>query len=83
MTYKVKLSKISKNENRLRTNEVEGQCEELPGVGQSFQMTAQGIEFGTRWVCTSLVKALSEEASTDGSIVFVTENSEYRLDILP
>jgi hypothetical protein len=86
--FKVKLVKVSANENKLRTNEIVGECKDLPQVGKPFSMTAEGIDFGTRWVQTSVVKNVSQEIELheDGPRVhyflFDTENSQYRLEIL-
>lgn len=73
----VKLTKISDNQNNLRTNEVIGHCDELPVIGKSFIMFGEGIEFGTRMVSTSVVKEYNQEAN-----VFKTLNSQYKLELL-
>lgn len=71
----VKLTKLSNNTNRLRTNEVTGTCYKLPELGQPFVMFSEGIEFGTRMVSTSIVQEIND-------LIFKTLNSEYRLEIL-
>ncbi len=73
---KVKLTKISTNQNRLRTNEFTGEAPCRPEVGKSFFMYTDGLEFGTRLLMTSLV----EELLLDG--VFKTRNSKYKLEII-
>lgn len=73
----VKLTKISDNQNNLRTNEVIGYCDELPVIGKSFIMFGEGIEFGTRMVSTSVVKEYNQETN-----VFKTLNSQYKLELL-
>lgn len=77
--YKVKLTRITSNHTKLRTDTVEGDCTLLPTIGQCFFMTGKGLEFGTRFVNTSPVK----EIVKDGLIEkFKTENSEYQLEII-
>lgn len=71
----VKMTKLSDNQNALRTNEIEGFCFELPQVGQPFVMYGEGIEFGTRIVSTSLVQEVADNK-------FKTLNSQYQLDVL-
>jgi len=77
MTINIKLTKISTNVNKLRTNEISGCCHELPRVGFSFHMYSEGIEFGTRCVSTSTIKEINEETKT-----FKTLNSEYKIEVL-
>lgn len=87
MSFNVKLTKISANENKLRTNEIVGECEELPQVGTRFSMTSKGIDFGYRLVETSVVKSLDQETLffEDGPsshyFLFNTENSQYKLEL--
>lgn len=77
MTHiKVKLTKLSDNQNALRTNEVIGITDELPVVGKSFVMTGEGLEFGTRMIWTSEVMKLNEDGS------FNTQNSVYKVEVL-
>ncbi len=78
---KVKLIKISKNENALRDNEIEGEASKLPKVGESFHMTAppRDIPRGDRWVTTSEVREIVEQ--TDRAVTFHTLNSTYRVEI--
>jgi hypothetical protein len=71
----IKLTKISANTNNLRTNQVIGKCFELPKNGEVFVMYAEGLEYGTRMVSTSLVQEVHEKG-------FKTQNSEYALEVL-
>jgi hypothetical protein len=74
---KIKLEKISINKNRLRTNIIEGDCESLPKVGQTFIMTAPPLEAGDiRVIETSYV---IEATNYQEKIEFKTQNSSYRL----
>lgn len=77
--YKVKLTRITSNHTKLRTDTVDGETSHLPTIGECFIMTGKGIVFGTRLVTTSPVK----EIIKDGLIEkFKTENSEYQLEII-
>lgn len=78
----VKLTKISDNKNNLRTNEIIGYCLSLPTVGKSFTIFGEGIEFGTRMITTSLVVEMSEQDSDEKIIIFRTQNSLYRVELL-
>ncbi len=87
MGYRVKLSKI-KNGSALRTNEVEGDTDALPKVGKSFVMFAEPIVEGAtgRLVMTSpvveVVGSFGPVDQTPYLVLFDTENSTYRLDVL-
>jgi hypothetical protein len=62
---------------RLRTDEVEGFAEELPRTGDRFEMTAPGLEFGTRHITTSQIVATHPNGE------FTTKSgSRYRVEIL-
>lgn len=74
---KVKMVKISNNENALRTNEISGICFSMPKVGEQFRIFSEGIDFGTRVVTTSLVQEIFE-----GGKFFKTLNSEYQLEVI-
>jgi len=80
----VKLIKISKNDNDLRTDEIEGTTESIPIVGKSFTMVGEGIEYGSRLVSTSLVTEIMNPVTTrDGYFIkFKTMNSTYMLQLL-
>ncbi len=73
--HKIKLTKLSDNPNKLRTNEVIGFCPKMPEVGEPFFMYSEGLEAGIRYVATSNVKSI-----TSGS--FKTLNSEYKLELM-
>jgi len=77
---KIKLIKISKNENALRDDTIEGETFALPKVGQSFHLTAppRDVPHGDRWVTTSEVKEIVEQ--TDRAVTFHTLNSTYRVE---
>lgn len=59
-TYKVIFKKISNNHNRLRTDEIEGQTDELPVEGKPFIMLGEGLEFGVRIINTSVVEKVEK-----------------------
>jgi len=75
--HKVILNRIVGGQN-LRTNNIDGVCDQLPTVGQHFVMFGEGLEFGTRRINTSLVKSIDRN---ENSLVFDTENSIYELTI--
>lgn len=80
MPYRVKLTKVSTNQNGLRTPVVEGYCNELPQVGKGFVLLTEPLETGdVRKVWTSNVKAFSLEEKTE--MQFTTQYSEYHLEI--
>lgn len=78
----VTLRKVTSSHNNLRTDEVVGQASGLPVVGARFNMTADGLEFGIRYVSTSPVVEVFDETGV-GPIRFFTENSEYALEVHP
>lgn len=69
---KVILTKVSRNQNAMRTPGCEGDCDELPAVGKPFTLLAPGLEFGIRVITTSTVVSLTDDG-------FQTENSTYTL----
>ena len=74
---KIKLEKISTNKGGLRTSVVEGKCESLPKVGQTFIMTAPPLEAGDlRVIETSFVTEIQDFQEM---IKFKTQNSSYEL----
>lgn len=78
MIYHATLTKVSTNENALRTPSVEGWFTKLPKIGDSFIIYADAITegvIGVRIVGTSLVVRIDGEE-------FQTENSVYRLEKL-
>ena len=80
---KAKLIKISSSHNNLRTNEVEGEINELPEAGKRFTLIGKGIEFGSRLVITSEVSIVNLIDRNDDRDVyhFETQNSEYALEV--
>lgn len=74
--YLVTLFKIDSTHQNVRTSTVEGQAFSLPELGKRFFMTGKGLEFGTRLIETTDVKAL---ARVGDSILFETRNSTYTL----
>ena len=83
--YKVKLTKTSDNVNELRTKEIVGYAPKLPETGYSFIMFSQALEtqdpLAVRHIHTSPVAVISV-GSENGTVVFRTVNSEYKLEIL-
>lgn len=78
-----KLTKISNNENALRTSSVEGWFYKLPTVGESFRLYSTPLDKPidsdyTRMVTTSLVKEISYTAL---NYEFKTLNSTYLLEV--
>ena len=72
-----KLTKLSKNENELRTNSMEGEFWDPPIRGKRFAIIGEGIEFGDRVIYTSIVKEVKQ---TELGYEFDTEFSTYRLE---
>jgi len=77
--YNVKLTKIRSNHNNLRSNVIIGKTNELPTVGEGFQMLSEGLDFGVRHVWTSPIKHLEK---IDSIYQFNTANSVYKLEVL-
>ncbi len=71
----IKLTKLSTNPNKLRTNEVIGNTCAMPRIGDRFIMYAEGLEEGIRCVDTSPVTEIQ-------GLIFKTENSTYKLELL-
>ena len=78
--YKGIFSNQSKDHNNLRTNSLEGHFTKPPAVGKPFSIAGQSLTEGgsMRLVSTSPVTEILMD--TGGSVIFKTENSEYRLD---
>lgn len=80
-----KLTKLSSNQNKLRTDEVLGEGIGEPVVGRSFTFVGESIDEeiktqgGARFVTTSIVTEVIEK---DGATEFRTLNSTYRLEVL-
>ncbi len=71
------LTKLSDNENALRTPHVRGFAPAAPVVGQSFNMWSEALEAegGVRYIRTSPVQEITDTG-------FRTLNTLYRLDVL-
>ncbi len=81
MSYKITLTKINSTHQNLRTNEVEGECQDLPEVGKRFMLLGKGLEFGTRMVMTTEVtRRIDTERAGKSVISFSTANSVYELE---
>lgn len=82
--YKVKLTRIKSDHSNLRTDTVDGECEELPKTGKSFVMTGPPLnpDAVMRVVETSEVLLVDWTEYEDKIIDFNTMNSMYRLEIL-
>ena len=78
---KVKLVKLKSNHNNLRTNEMVGECTELPIVGNSFVIFGQPIDknAAVRVIQTTPVKDVQR---MDQTLTFGTQNSSYQLWLL-
>ena len=78
----VKLVKIKSSHEGLRSNEIIGQTEQIPEVGESFTLFAQPLEAGdVRIVSTTDVKTCEYDETTR-RFDFTTQNSDYSLYIL-
>ena len=72
------LSKSKASGFREKANGVEVAFIREPTVGESFQCTGEGVEFGTRLITTSFVVSMSHD---ERGTTFVTESgSSYSLD---
>jgi hypothetical protein len=72
-----KLFKLSKNENALRTQTVEGVAEHPPIAGEPFAILGEAMveHASARLVITSIVQTTRPQL--DGSVEFDTMNSTY------
>ena len=79
---KVKLTKLSNNDNNLRTKEVIGRTDNLPVVGHSFVMISRPLDPAAdiRRIETSRVKEV--EYDDIGAYTIKTENSTYLIEVL-
>jgi hypothetical protein len=69
-----KLTKISKNPNDLRTNEVIGELSFVPKIGTIIEMKAKALVAGDyRLVTTSVIQRIERS-------LYYTQNSIYKLD---
>ena len=78
--FKGRLTKLSDNENAMRTEFMDGEFTELPKIGQGFEIFGEPLEFGTtRQIYTSDVKDVT--TVFDGLWIFETEFSKYKLEL--
>jgi hypothetical protein len=76
----VTLEKVVSTNDSLRTDSIDGQASGLPVVGERFNMTADGLYFGIRYVSTSPVVDVFDETGV-GPLRFRTANSTYELTV--
>ena len=76
--HHVQLTSLASNHSRLRGDEVEGYCIELPEVGQPFIMFSKSLvsDLNVRLIQTSTVTEVKEDGT------FKTKNSTYLLELL-
>lgn len=81
MFTNAKLTKVNANENKLRTNEIDGKFEEQPKIGECFMFYSDPInnKCGIRVVRTTSVKNVYYGANK--SIIFETLNSTYKIEM--
>lgn len=79
--HHVRLTRVTSTHDRLRTDEVEGQCIGLPVIGRDFILIGKPLVEGYafRFIQTTPVKSLKLE---NGSMIFTTDNSTYKLEVL-
>lgn len=77
-----KLTRLGSTNDNLRTSDVTGSFAELPKVGKTFEMLADSLTAGCtcRYIGTSPVVTVGDE---DGKYLFTTQNSFYKLEIIP
>lgn len=78
--YKVKLTKIRNNHNRLRSNEIIGIAQDLPKVGESFAMMSEALVIGVRLINTSPVQNI--ETINNKHQIFTESGSLYEVEVL-
>jgi len=76
--YKVKFTKVRNTHDRLRTDIIEGEAESLPTIGKCFEMVSVGLDFGLRYINTSVVKHIEEinnqyQIHTESGSVYMVE----------
>lgn len=81
MKYRVSMKRVEGG-SALRTPTIDGECDYLPRAGFPFVMTSAPLTLGAvlRVVTTSIVQS---SVRTDDVFLFKTENSTYRLTVLP
>ena len=80
---KIKLTRLNKPAESLRTPFVIGMCEKLPSIGEPFLLLSKPIEEGcdVRMVGTTPVSSKFDESPT-GCKFYTESNSLYQLEIL-
>lgn len=80
--YTCTLRRINSNHSNLRTDAVDGFCNELPTVGAAFSMYAKALTEGcnVRWVQTTAIESLETLGDT---AKFITKNSTYEFSAKP
>lgn len=73
----VKLIRVKSSHQNLRTDEVDGEIDGLPEIGESITLLGVGLEFGVRIIHTTPVVEILEKIP--GEMLFRTDNSTYRL----
>lgn len=78
--YNVTMSKVKGGE-RIRTDIIQGTCQDYPIIGESFALIAESLSFagGVRLITTSYVQQIDEQE--DGSLNIETQNSIYNITI--
>ena len=78
---KTKIIKIASNHNNVRTPTMEGDCADIPRVGEPFTITGKSLSFsgGIRVIETTQVKSIIK--IRENYYEFKTLNSTYGLEI--
>jgi hypothetical protein len=86
--FKVKITKLSKNETKVRTDSMEGWCYAPPKEGSPFQVFGKpldpdlaGRSDAFRWLSTSKVQSVSNELGSNECVI-ITMNSTYQVEFL-
>lgn len=81
MKYKGRLTKISENDNAVRTITMCGEYSELPRVGSRFTIYGEPLDRTKdyRMIRTGLIKEIKTRPDLEG-VILVTENSTYELE---
>ena len=81
MKYEIKLTKIQSSHQKIRSNVIEGFCQELPTVGQPFKMCAEPLDLSMdiRLIETTPVKNINKLSK---GMEFKTNNSIYALEVI-
>ena len=81
--YKVKIEKLSTNDNKFRTSCMEGLAPRLPSPGESFVVLGEGLQEGVRVFNTSIVKDFNKFQEGDFTVYEIqTLNSSYKVTVL-